>query len=499
MSEHVPAGYALLIERYDLDVVPNWHTSYISPKGAGRSLIRDGREVSTYPQSYWPGDGMGDHLAFALKYDGVNLHILSALFEKVEPDTLTDWIASMPTGRYARKAWFLYEFLTGRELPLANLSQGNYVDLLEPDRYYAIRPGHRVQRQRIVNNLPGGPMFCPIIRRTKKLAAAGEADLRKRCEKIVSAYPPALLRRALGYLYSKETKSSFEIEHIRPSASRTERFIGLLEIAEHRDFCDKRSLIDVQNRIVDPRFRSTDYRTSQNYVGQSVSFQKELVQYVCPKPGDLPALMDGLFSAHEIMTKGEMSAVVHAAVVSYGFVFLHPFEDGNGRIHRFLIHNLLSLRGMIPQGLMFPISAAMLKNRALYDRSLEAFSRPLMEIVEYSLDDLGRMTVSSETERLYRYIDMTAQVEVLYDFVQKTIERELLDELAFLASYDKVKRAIQEIVDMPDTLIDLFIKLCMQNNGHLSLKKRESHFAFLTDSEINEMEAALREGYEINT
>ena len=498
MSEHAPVGYVLLIERYNLDVMPNWHTSYISPKGAGRSLIQDGRTVSIYPQSYWPGDGTGDHLAFALKYDGINLNILSVFFDKVETDELTDWIASTPTGRYARKAWFLYEFLTGRELPLANLSQGNYIDLLEPDRYYAIRSGYRVKRQRIVNNLPGGPMFCPIIRRTEKLAAVDEADLRKRCEEIVSAYPPELLRRALGYLYNKETKSSFEIEHIRPSTSRTERFIGLLEIAEHRDFCDKRSLIDVQNRIVDPRFRSTDYRTNQNYVGQSVSYQKELIHYVCPKPDDLPALMDGLFSAHEIMTEGTMPAVVHAAVISYGFVFLHPFEDGNGRIHRFLIHNLLFLRGMIPHGLMFPVSAAMLKDRALYDRSLEAFSRPLMEIVEYDLDDLGRMTVSSETNCLYRYIDMTAQVEALYDFIQKTIEQELLEELAFLANYDKAKLAIQEIVDMPDSLIDLFIKLCMQNNGHLSFKKRESHFAFLTDSEIGKMEIALREGYEIN-
>lgn len=133
---------------------------------------------------------------------------------------------------------------------------------------------------------------------------------------------------------------------------------------------------------------------------------------------------------------------------------MHPFEDGNDRIHRFLIHNIL-LRGAIPKGLMFPVSAAMLKNPALHDHSLEALSNPLMQLIEYDLDDLSQMTVPGETGRLYRYVDMTAQAEALYDFVNLTIEYELVEELDFLANYDKTKRAIQEIVDMPDRLIDL--------------------------------------------
>lgn len=56
--------------------------------------------------------------------------------------------------------------------------------------------------------------------------------------------------------------------------------------------------------IVDPRFRDTDYRTSQSYVGQSISYQKQLVHYICPKPDDLAVLMDGLFSAHRTLQEG---------------------------------------------------------------------------------------------------------------------------------------------------------------------------------------------------
>ncbi len=490
-----PAGYAFLIEQYGLSALPNWHTSSVSPTGTLRSIIQNGRVESVYPQSYWPGDGTGDHLEFALKYDGVNLGLLSALFDVAPADETAAWISSKPTGKYARRIWFLYEFLTERELPLPDLTKGNYIELLESDRYYTATPGRRVQRQRINDNLLGGRKFCPIVRRTDKLAAMEGIDLRKRCEEVVTSYPPELLRRALSYLYNKETKSSFEIEHIKPSASRAEKFIGLLEMAEGRDFCEKPLLIDVQNRIVDPRFRNTDYRANQNFVGQTISYQRQLVHYACPKPDDLPELMEGLLTAHQAMKQGAVSAIIHAAAISYGFVLMHPFEDGNGRIHRFLIHNILFLRGVIPKGLMFPVSAAMLKNRARYDHSLEAFSKPLMRLVEYDLDDLGEMTVPGETGRLYRYIDMTAQAEALYDFIMLTIEQELVEELDFLASYDRTRQAIQEIVDMPDRLMDRFIQLCLQNNGHLSAKKRESHFDFLTDDELADMEHAVREGY----
>lgn len=450
---------------------------------------------SVYPQSYWPGDDTGGHLEFALKYDGVNLGILAAVFEAVAADEIAAWISSKPTGKYARRVWFLYEFLTGRALPLPDLSKGNYLELLEPERYYTARPGRRVQRQRIIDNLLGDRFFCPIIRRTDKLAAMESIDLRQRCEEIITAYPPELLRRALRYLHTKETKSSFEIEHLKPSASRTEKFIGLLEMAEHQDFCEKPLLIDLQNRIVDPRFQDRDYRTSQNYVGQAISYQNRLVHYVCLKPEDLPELMGGLLTTHQRMQEAAVPAIIHAACISYGFVFMHPFEDGNGRIHRFLIHNILCLRGAIPKGLMFPVSAAMLKKPALYGHSLEAFSSPLMRLVEYDLDDLGQMIVLGKTAILYRYIDMTTQAEALCEFIELTVEQELVEELDFLLNYHKTKQAIQEIVDMPDRLIDRFIQLCLQNNGGLSTRKRESHFGFLTDDELARMENVVREGY----
>ena len=144
---------------------------------------------------------------------------------------------------------------------------------------------------------------------------------------------------------------------------------------------------------------------------------------------------------------------------------------------------------------MFPISATMLKNPVDYDASLESFSKPLLKLIEYRLNDTGLMTVENDTAAWYRYMDMTIQTEAMFSFVSRTIEEELVEELSFLANYNKTKNGIQDIVDMPDRLVDLFIQLCLQSNGKLSDRKRTSHFDFLTDDELLAMEQVFRNGY----
>ncbi len=491
-----PAGYTYLLEKLELAGMPHWHTSFVSSTGTHRSKVQSGTIEEIYPVRYWPGDKIGDHLEFALKYDGTNLGLLRLLFEHLPQGELTEYIKSKPTGKYARRSWFFFEFLTGKKLPIDHITSGNYVDALDINEYYSIANGNKSQRHRIVNNLLGPKEFCPIIRKTEKLSKMDSADLEKKCEAIITSYPPELLRRALSYLYNKETKSSFEIEHIKPNASRIEKFIASIELAAKEDFCETERLIELQNRIVDHRFKDSGYRINQNYVGQTVSYQKENIHFICPKPENLSVLMNGLIASHKRMKEGKVSPVIHAAAISYGFIFLHPFEDGNGRIHRFLIHNILSIQGMVPRGLMFPVSAVMLKNPADYDASLEAFSRPLLQLIDYRLDEMGQMTVENETAYWYQYIDMTVQAEALYEFVNKTIEEELVEELSFLANYDNTKKAIQDIIDMPDRLIDLFIQLCLQNNGNLSTRKRSAHFDFLTEEELTAIEQAVRDGYQ---
>lgn len=90
---------------------------------------------------------------------------------------------------------------------------------------------------------------------------------------------------------------------------------------------------------------------------------------------------------------------------------------------------------------------------------------------------------------------MTVQTEALTEFIRQTIEEELVQELNFLANYDATKKAIQDIIDMPDRLINLFIQLCLQGNGNLSAGKRSSHVDFLSDEELAAMERTVKDSY----
>jgi len=494
-KEFGPAGYARLISRHGLKVVPNWHESVVvSTATRRRAAADDGSLVETYGPAYWPGESDCDHLEFALKYDGTNLAVLSEIFQVLSADSLAAFVAAAPFGKYRRRLWYLYEWLTGHRLPLPDMTRGNYVELVPEDECFTA-PRRRVARQRINDNLLGVRSFCPSIRRTATLGAFADGNLATRLQSLVAGCTSEVLHRALSYLYTKETRSSFAIEREEPSADRTERFVALLGRATRETWCRKPQLVALQNAIVDPRFAEADFRRKQNWVGESVTLGQERVRFVSPRPGDVPGLMQGLIEADERLRASGIHPVVHAAAVGYGFVFIHPFLDGNGRIHRFLIHNTLATRGFTPPGIVVPVSAAMQRDERAYDASLEAFSRPLLGLVAYTFDSDGEMTVASDVSDCYRFPDLTVQAEALFHFVEQAIDCDLPEELAFLRGYDRTKRLMQDVVDLPTRKRDLFIRLCRQNGGSVSAAKRLSQFAMLRDDEIERLEDAVRQGF----
>lgn len=68
--------------------------------------MRAGIIEEMYPPKDWPGDKLGDHLEFALKYDGINLAMLAGVFQKAAEAEIIEYVRSKPTGKYSRRLWF---------------------------------------------------------------------------------------------------------------------------------------------------------------------------------------------------------------------------------------------------------------------------------------------------------------------------------------------------------------------------------------------------------
>lgn len=78
------------------------------------------------------------------------------------------------------------------------------------------------------------------------------------------------------------------------------------------------------------------------FVGYTADYQP-VIDYLAPGFKDVPGMMDGLRAVAQ-RTVGQ-HAVLRAAALSFGLVYIHPLADGNGRISRFLINDTLRRDG----------------------------------------------------------------------------------------------------------------------------------------------------------
>ena len=488
------AGSLWLATHFGLSNYRITHRSYIGTRDK-IELALDGSTEQTYGPKYAPkSDTVTGHIEFMLKYDDLNLHFLAAVFDKLEKEELLNYISDSPSGRYSRRIGYLYEWLTNRKLNVSHQVSGNYTDLLDTERYLT---GNIIKnaRWRINDNLLGVPEFCPIIRKTQALDVLLSKDIRNEIEGLKNDYTPEIFQRATQYLYRKETRSSYEIESEKPSPDRVDRFITILYQAGKQPFSEVMSeqhLTILQNAIVDPRYAQPGFRDFQNYIGQTTYRGEEIYHYVCPPPSMVDSIMTGL-TATEEKTVGT-PAVARAAIIAFGFVFIHPFLDGNGRIHRFLIHDMLTRDGLAEQGLIIPVSAHMLQNMAEYDTVLEDYSKPLMQRVRFTISGSGELSIDNteDVSPYFRYPDLTLQSEYLAKTIFSTIQQDLFEELFFLERYDELKKELQQLIDMPDKRLSDVIMYLHQNKGVFP-NRRKKQFEEITDAEFEAFESIYSE------
>ena len=483
-EEGILAGYGAIIDAYKLPVpLPN-KLSLISRKK--RQYSND--EWQVFTSRHQPEKTLYKQLIFALKYEGINLLVLKKLFETISDDEIIVLVQIEPFGQYSRRIWFLYEWLMIKELKIKDMNKGNFIPLIDTKQQYAIK-GTRSSRHRIINNLPGTVDFCPLIYKTSKLEKYISANLSDEKNSYLKTIHKDVLQRASAFLLLKDSHASFTIEGENPGSNRAARWGKAIGQAGTNPL-SKNELLRLQQIIIENRrFTKMGFRQSGGFVGEHNRTSGDPIpEHISARWQDVEVLINGLISANVILKSSDFDAVLAATMVAFGFVFIHPFEDGNGRIHRYLIHHILAEKKFTQQGIIFPVSASILDHIDEYRKVLESYSHPLLDFIEWKPTSNHNVEVLNETADYYRYFDATKQAEFLYDCVEDTIENIIPLEVNYLLKYDEMKRYLDDRFEMPDRTVALLVRFLEQNNGRISARARKKGFSKLTEKEIREIE-----------
>lgn len=481
-----PIGAAWLARTYGVE--PMGRLPVLSQVGGRRaSEINEGFRLETYLEIMRPAATPAAHLQFHLRHEVPHLEFLSRLFAQAGPDFVQAWIAAEPTGQYARRAAFLYEWLTGDLLQVPERLGGNYVDAIDAAKMVAASPERavKVQRWRVNDNLPGTRDFCPTVVKNEAVVRAAELDVSVLFGELTDEFGEDLLMRAAAWMTLRESRASFAIEGEAGQATRVQRFADVMarRTGQGEWPLTDTVLAELQREILGERTTLVRFgiRQSPVFVGEVVRYQ-EVVHYVAPAAEDVPAMLEGLRVFLE-RTQGQ-SPVMRSAVASFGFVYIHPLADGNGRVHRFLINDVLRRDGVIPDPVILPVSAVITDDvgeRRGYERVLDQMSKPLMQGVrEYVTFEPVQTTYpdgvvsnfafggAEQARPLWRYPDLGPHVVVLSNILGRTLTEQMREESRYLRRHGWARAALKEIVEMPDQQADRVLRSIEQNRGELS-------------------------------
>src|SRR6185312_2882931 len=247
---------------------------------------------------------------------------------------------------------------------------------------------------------------------------------------------------AASFMLLADSLASFEIEGERPPRNRLERW-GRAVMQAGKNAITLDEIIRLHQILVeDTRFVHAGLRPDGVFLGERDHDGDPLPEFIGARPGDLGDLMTGLLEANARMRDDDVDPVLKAAATAFGFVYVHPFQDGNGRVHRCLIHHVLAERKFTPPGMVFPVSSVMLDRIDDYRTALQAHSGPLMPFIEWRSTPERNVEVLNDTADLYRYFDCTEAAEFLYACVMRTVEQDLPREIDYLRRHDEAIRRI---------------------------------------------------------
>jgi Fic family protein len=131
---------------------------------------------------------------------------------------------------------------------------------------------------------------------------------------------------------------------------------------EDAEINDEEGLLAVWRTIVDgvcenESVRGEKYRCGGVIVGD----------HVPPNCADIQMYMDSFF---KYLQSGYMGTILKAIAVHYYLAYVHPFCDGNGRLSRFMLNNVLATNPEIKKLKHISLSIGVLETRSSYYKSL---------------------------------------------------------------------------------------------------------------------------------
>ncbi len=486
-------GYTAMIEKLKLPI----------PLPAVKAIVSEKyRRAKTeswliFPFAYLPQDDSGiskiealfNHLVFALKYEGVNLLVFAKLQEVLSSEEILALVNIEPLGQYSRRIWFLLEWVSGKQIiGKSDITKKSYIPVIDQKLQFAVS-GIKSPRHLVLNNLPGTNKFCALIRKTEKLEKHLSKSYVEENRKQLAGIRKDIIQRASAFLLLKDSRASFTIEGESPKSKRAARWGAAIGQAGLNDL-SKEELIRLQHIVIEnTRFVQMGLRTKGGFIGEHDRLSGEPIpDHISAKQEDLDSLLDGLIEVNQMLVKEDIHAVLAAAMIAFGFVFIHPFEDGNGRIHRYLMHHVLAKKQFADQGIIFPVSSSILNHINDYQKVLESYSKPLLDFIEWVETKDHNVEVTNDTRDYYRFFDATKQAEFLFDCVEDTIKHIVPQEMHYLANYDAFKNYMDEEFEMPDKMVAILVRFLEQNQGVLSRSAREKAFSMLTEKEVQQIE-----------
>ena len=485
-------GWSALVHSLDV-AAPVRNLSCVSQRHVRGNRRSDGA-WNIYDKRYRPESTLEGHLTFAMRHETIDLLVLKRILQAVPETALVKMIRAKPRGVTTRRIWFFFETLTGRRLDIADAPAATAVEAIDPDRYYTgerlISPRHRVR-----DNLQGTGELCPVIRRTPKLEKMIALDLSAKTRDTIGKAGAQLTARAASFVLLEDSRASFEIEGEHPPVNRLEGWgRAVMEAGKrplrHTEIYRLHSIL-----IGNDQSRTTGYRTEEVFLGGRNRNYEPLPEFIGARHDDVERVMTALNECGDRMRNSGVNPVLHAACVAFGFVYIHPFTDGNGRLHRCLIHQVLAERRFTPPRMVFPVSSVMLNRIDDYRAALQAHSGPLMQFIDWRALPDGNVEVTNDTLDLYRYYDCTNEAEFLYGCILQTIESDLPREIDYLKRHDATARRIINAFDVSNRTAEDIIMFIRQNGGIFPKKRRKKEFPELTEGQVATLETIVAEGF----